>query len=566
MQHTRSARRAFFLVLTLLSACAAADPSVNHDAGAVRVGGEAPSGVFADFLTGRFALSQADAQSASTKFLDALAARPDDAELLQQAFIASMIAGRSEALQLARRLPDSQAAQLLLGQSEVLASHWPAAEQRFRALPRQGLTQLLQPLLVAWSEQGDGHTDAALATLHPFMDGQRFRGVYMLHAAMIADQAGRTGEAAKLYRAAQSEFGGMNLRLGQILASAEARQGHPAEAQRTLAAMAANAPDIAIAVKSLAAAGTSLVVPRPQDGVAEAYLALAATLRAQDSGEFAMLLLRLALDLRPDFTAARLLAAEILESEHHPDNALQMLTPVAADDPLISVVRLQRAGLTDRLGHSEEAIRELRRISHDFPDSPVPLMREGDLLRSKQRFAEAGVAYDRAIERTKAPGPNGWLAYYDRGICYERTHQWPKAEADFKHAMVLSPDEPFVLNYLGYSWADMGKNLAQARDMIEKAMQRRPNDGAIVDSLGWVMLRQGDTADAVKTLERAVELEPEDASINGHLGDAYWAAGRKLEATYQWRRALILNPEPDDAAKLEAKLQGGQPSTVVSGQ
>ena len=166
----------------------------------------------------------------------------------------------------------------------------------------------------------------------------------------------------------------------------------------------------------------------------------------------------------------------------------------------------------------------------------------------------------------RSPSPTDWLAYYDRGICYERSRQWSKAEADFKHALKLSPDQPFVLNYLGYSWADMGQNLGEARDMIEKAVRRRPNDGAIVDSLGWVMLRQGETAAAVKTLERAVELEPQDPSINGHLGDAYWAAGRKLEATYQWQRALIFNPEPDDVAKLEAKLMGNRPTTVVSGQ
>src|SRR5262249_46327690 len=196
----------------------------------------------------------------------------------------------------------------------------------------------------------------------------------------------------------------------------------------------------------------------------------------------------------------------------------------------------------------------------------IPPMREGDLLRGKQRFTDAVAAYDRAIGRIKSPGAADWLAYYDRGICYERSRQWGKAEADFKRALSLAPDQPFVLNYLGYSWADMGQNLAQARDMIEKAVQRRPNDGAIIDSLGWVMLRQGQVKEAVTTLERAVELEPQDPSINGHLGDAYWAAGRKLEATYQWRRALTFHPEPGDAAKLEAKLQGGQQPTVVSGQ
>ena len=565
MQHVRRARRALLLALTLLSACAAADPSPTR-ATASRPSRDAPSQVYGEFLAGRFAMTQADAQTAATEFLHAVAARPNDPELQQQAFIASLIAGRSEAVQLARQLPDSQAAQLLLGQVEVRAGHWQAAEQRFRALPRQGLTQLLQPLLVAWAQQGDDRTDAALATLRPLIESPQFRGVYTLHAALIADQARRSADAAKLYHQAQSEFGSLNLRLAQIIASEQARSGHFGDAQRTLAGLASSAPEMSIALGSLTAATMSPPVPRAVDEIAEAYLALAGTLRAQDAGDFAMLLLRLALDLRPDFTAARLLAADILESEHHLENALQMLASVSNDDPLISVVRLQRADLTVQMGHTEDAMHELQSIAHDYPDSPIPAIREGDMLRGKQRFAEAIAVYDQAIARTKTQAPADWLVYYDRGICYERSHQWTRAEADFKHALKISPDEPYVLNYLGYSWADMGQNLAQAREMIEKAVQRRPNDGAIVDSLGWVMLRQGQVTDAVNTLERAVELDPEDSSVNGHLGDAYWAAGRRLEAAFQWRRALTFNPEPDDAAKLEAKLQGDRQPTLVSGQ
>ena len=251
---------------------------------------------------------------------------------------------------------------------------------------------------------------------------------------------------------------------------------------------------MSIALPALTAASMTPPVPRAIDGIAEAYLAMAAALRPQNAGDFAMMLLRLALDLRPDFTAARVLAADILESQRHLDNALQMLAAVANDDPLIAVVRLQRAALTERLGHTEEAMHELQRIARDYPDSPLPAMREGDMLRSKQRFAEAIAAYDRAIARIKTPGADRLAGLYDRGICYERSRQWAKAEADFKHALTLAPDQPFVLNYLGYSWADMGQNLAQAREMIEKAVQRRPNDGAIVDSLGWVMLRQGETS------------------------------------------------------------------------
>ena len=564
MQHTRSVPRALVLALSLLSACAAADASSGT--AATRTGPDTPSGVFGQFLTGRFAISQDDPQSAANQFLHALAAHPDDLDLRQQAFIACLIAGRPEAMQLAHELPDSQAAQLLLGDVDVRAGRWQAAEQKFSTLPRQGLTQLLQPLLIAWAQQGGGHTDAALATLRPLMDGQRFRGVYALHSALIADQAGRVADAGKLYRTAQTEYGTVNLRLAQILASWSTRHGHPADAQHVLNDMVADAPDMAIALPGQLASSTAPAVPRAVDGIAEAYLALAAALQQQDAGDFAMMLLRLAVDLRPDFTTARLLASDILDTQQHGENALQIIAAVGSDDPLLPAIRLQRAVLAERLGRTDDAMRDLQRLEHDYPDSAVPAMREGDMLRGKQRFPDAIAAYDRAIGRIRTPQETDWLAFYDRGICYERVRQWGKAEADFRHALALAPDQPFVLNYLGYSWADMGEHLAEARQMIDKAVQRRPNDGAIIDSLGWVMLRQGEVSGAVTTLERAVEMEPEDASINGHLGDAYWAAGRKLEAGYQWRRALTFNPEPDDIAKLEAKLQGGGRQTVVSGQ
>src|SRR6201999_3021802 len=218
------------------------------------------------------------------------------------------------------------------------------------------------------------------------------------------------------------------------------------------------------------------------------------------------------------------------------------------------------------LGHSEDAMHDLERMARDFPDSPLPDQQRGDILRMTQRFTDAVAAYDKAIVRIPHPKASDWIVFYDRGVAEERSHQWAKAKADFEHALQLSPDQPFVLNYLGYYMADMGHQLDEARRMIQSAAERRPNDGAITDSLGWVQFRQGHTKDAVQTLERAVELEPEDSTINGHLGDAYFAAGRKIEAEYQWRRALTLNPTPDDAAKLEAKLNTGRSGAVLSGQ
>ena len=522
-------------------------------------------GLAGDFLCGRFAIAQSDMSLAAEYFERAMTLDPRNTELTEQAFVASLMAGRPEAVRLARRLPESQAAQLLLADADAKAGRWDAAENHFHNLPRQGLTQVLQPLLVAWAQLGGGHVDGALATLRPYVEGQRFRGVYALHAAMIADLGGRPADAARLYRTAQTEYGGTNLRLAEALASWQARQGHKQEADDTLRALLEGGDDFAIALPALEASVMRRPVARATDGIAEAYLALAAALRQQDATDFSMLLLRLALDLRPDFVPARMLLSDIEQTAKHYDAALAILAPVAKDDPLSAVVRLRRAALEDMLGHTDVATRDLEELSREYPDSPLPDAQLGDTLRAKGRFTDAIVAYDRAITRQgQQPRRIAWPLFYARGIAYERSHQWPKAEADFHQALELAPDQPAVLNYLGYSWADQGMHLSQAKKMIERAVEQRPNDGAIVDSLGWVQLRQGDTKEAVKTLERAVELQPEDAEINGHLGDAYLAAGRKLEADYQWRRALTFNPDKEEAAKLEAKLHQLAASTTPS--
>jgi tetratricopeptide (TPR) repeat protein len=560
MQHVRTARRSVLIALTLLSACAASEPSSDNAARQVS------SGVIGNYLAGRYALSEGDSQTAADDLLKALADSPGDQELTLQAFIASLDAGRPEAVELARQLPDSQVAQLVLADVDVKAGRWQAAEQRFHDLPHQGMTQLLQPLLVAWAQQGDGRTDAALSTLRPYVENPRFRSIFTLHAAMIADLGDRKDEAAKLYQATETDMSAPNLRLAQILASWEARSSQPGEAQRVLASLSAAAPGLSIAMPALMDNVTKRPVARASDGIAEAYFTFAALLQAQDANDFSLVMLRLALDLRPDFAAARLLAADILENEHQPQMALRMLNEVPATDPLIAIVQLRRVALVDRLGRSDDAMHDLERMARDYPDSPLPDEQRGDLLRIKQRFPDAVLAYDKALARISHPMASDWILFYDRGVAEERSHVWQKAEADFHHALELSPDQSIVLNYLGYSWADMGRHLPEARQMIERAAQRQPNDGAVIDSLGWVMYRQGDAKGAVTTLEHAVELEPEDSTINGHLGDAYWAAGRKIEAQYQWRRALTLNPTPDDAAKLEAKLTTGHTGAVLSGQ
>ena len=290
------------------------------------------------------------------------------------------------------------------------------------------------------------------------------------------------------------------------------------------------------------------------DGIAETYLAMAATLRQQNAADTAQVLLRLALAMRPDFTPARLLLSEMQEAAKRGQAALDTLDEVSSRDPLIAVVRLRRAAIEGGLGETDAAIGHLEELARAYPDRSEPLTLAGDLLRRKSRFADAVALYDRAIARVGSPSRAAWPLFYERGIAHERAGNWPAAESDFEFALRLAPDHPSVLNYLGYAWTERNTRLDQARAMIQRAVDQRPNEGAFIDSLGWVQLKQGDRAEALKNLEKAVELQPEDPVVNGHLGDALAAAGRWREAEFQWRRALTLKPEPEETQRITERL------------
>jgi Flp pilus assembly protein TadD len=561
MQSIRPVHRAVLLALSLLSACAANGVAQNADApddpAQARL-----ANAFGDYLVGRFAASENQVDEAAQALLAAHAADPGSTAVLRQAFLAAALAGLPQAGDLAQQLPDNPAAQLLLGDNDVRAGRWASAQQRFDALPHEGLTQVVQPLLVAWAQQGGGDTNAALDTLRPYMQTGQFRGVYTLHAALIADLAGREMEASQFYHLAQTEFGGTNLRLAQILANWEQRRGHPDEGHQILESLNNANDSMGIVVPALVADMARRPVSNPREGIAESYIALAAALHQQQTSEFSLLLLQLALDLRPDFAAARLLMSDIQQSRKLPAQAFKTLAPIADSNPLIALVQLRRAALEEQLGQTDQAIALLQSLAKSNPERTEPLIQLGDLYARKNRFGEAITAYSAAIARVSSPGRADWVMFYARGTAYDQNHQWPLAEADLQHALQLSPEQPYVMNYLGYSWAEQGHHLAQAHKLLERAVALSPNDGAIVDSYGWVLLRQHDYAGAVHWLEHAVELEPEDSTINGHLGDAYWAAGHRQQARMQWQRALNLNPSPDDAVKLHAKLNEAEAGRV----
>jgi len=339
------------------------------------------------------------------------------------------------------------------------------------------------------------------------------------------------------------------------------RLGRPGEAEAIYRGYLRNIPESPPALELLRRA-ESKSMPAPfyrsaNDGVAEAFYQAATVYVAENIRELPETYAHVAVHLRPDFPAARILIAEIKESQNQWPEALEAYLAVSKASAYGWIARLRAALAQDRSDKIEDAERLLGAMIGERPERSDAASTLGDIYRGRERWTDAVKAYDIAIGRLQPVSERHWLLYFVRGQALERAKEWDRAEPDFLKALDLRPDQPIVLNYLGYSWVDQGIHLSRARRMIERAVEQRPQDGAIVDSLGWVLFRLGKYEEAVEQLERAVVLRPGDATINDHLGDALWTVGRREEAVFQWKRALTLAPEPELVPKIELKLRDG---------
>ncbi|HTS42370.1 MAG TPA: tetratricopeptide repeat protein [Xanthobacteraceae bacterium] len=308
------------------------------------------------------------------------------------------------------------------------------------------------------------------------------------------------------------------------------------------------------------------LVTNPQDGAAEVLYGLGSALGRRGDDDPGLVYLQLALYLSPNHALSLISLADLYEQIKKPLLAIKTYEAVPQDSPLRRNAEIQLAADLDSIDRADEAKKRLEKLIAERPNDIEAIMMLGNILRGRKDYAECAKVYSRGIATITAPVQSQWPIFYFRGICYEREKQWAQAEADLKKALELYPDQPHVLNYLGYSWIDQGINLDEGMKMIRRAVEQRPEDGYIVDSLGWVYYRLGDYQEALKNLERAVELKPDDPTINDHLGDVYWRLGRTLEAQFQWSHARDLKPEADELDKIKQKLKTGladEPSSAA---
>lgn len=510
---------------------------------------------YADFLVGRVASMQQDHEVAADRYFSALARAPQDSSLIEGAINAALASGDADRARRAAAMASDEApaAALLVQASEaIVARRWRAAEQAIERVEGDAIQELEARLLFTWIRTAQGRVDEAAADLGPLARIQPYGALFAYQQAMAFDYAQRPDEALAAFDAARA--GGLRLPAGiERHADLLARRGARDQAVALLSeTVGADSPALTAALARAQAGQAVAASPlTPARGAAVSVYGLGAIMRQEADSGAALRALTLALMLDPELDAARLALAQVQAEIGHADAARAALEGIAPTSPYYSQGRLISAWILLDAGREEEAV-ALARVNAQRGD-PIAVRALADMYRNLRRFEEAEPIYTQLIDA----GGEDWRLYFSRGATRERMGRWPEAEADLRHALELSPDQPDVLNYLGYYWVDRGERLDEALAMLERAVLQRPRSGAIIDSLGWAHYRLGDYAQALIFIERAVELEPADPTLNDHLGDVYWRLGRRIEARFQWRRALSL--APDDPAAIEEKLVDGLP-------
>ncbi|NUB44752.1 tetratricopeptide repeat protein [Fertoebacter nigrum] len=516
------------------------------------------------YLAGRIAGAGSDYRAAGMWFTRALLSDPGNLGLMESAIISRIALGEIEpaaaiAAELAGAGGESQPAIIALLADQAKRGDFAGLLEDGAA--GRGIGLLIDGLVAAWAELGTGRMSEALSGFDTLAatDGMEAFGLYhkALALASVGDfegadaiLSGREGGALRVMRRGTVAH-------AQILSQLERND----QAIAVLDQAFGNQQDPGIdALRARLRAGETLpydVAVNATDGLAEVFFTLATALNGEAEDGYTLLYARVAAHLRPDHTEALLLSAGLLSAQGQHDLAAETYAAIPPADPAFHVAEIGRAEALRASGKTEAALEVLQALTRSHGDLMTVHLALGDMLRREERYAEAAAAYDLAIARIGTPQRQHWSVFYSRGIAHERQKQWPEAEADFRRALELEPDQPQVLNYLGYSFVEKGENLDEALAMIERAVAARPDAGYIQDSLAWAYFQLGRYADSVAPMERASVLEPVDPVVTDHLGDVYWAVGRRLEAQFQWRRALSFEPTEAEATRIRKKLDVG---------
>ena len=549
--------------LATLLAFALIGPSLAHATA------EAANIEIGDTLTGNYlaalvANEDHDASAAAAYFREALRADPRNQDILARSFAAALESGAfADASVLADRVlahdPGNSLARLTGAARAISDGQFSAARLQLGQGDAGRARDITTTLIDAWAYAGAGDLRRALAVADRITD-PKVQSFKNFHAGLIAETLGDSAEAQRRLKSAYEADKG-TLRLvdayGRFLSRHNDAEGAKA-VYRDFAKIAGRQALVEAAQAELSAGRVlERLVHNAREGAAEVLYGLGAGGGSEGDEIAEIIYLRLALQLRPDHALAAVTLGDLLNQIKQGDAAIKAFGALPTDSPLRESADIQAALTLDTLSRPADALKRMREIVEAHPRDIEALTAYASLQRAGKDFAGAAITYSQALEIIGAPEKTYWSLYYFRGICYERSKRWPLAEADFKKALELFPEQPLVLNYLGYSWIDQGLNLDEAFKMLRRAVELKPNDGYIVDSLGWAHYKLGHYREALDQMEKAVALKPADPTINDHLGDVYWRVNRKNEAHFQWNHARDMSPDEDDLPAILKKIQDG---------
>ncbi|WP_417450566.1 tetratricopeptide repeat protein [Kordiimonas sp.] len=507
---------------------------------------------------------------AASYYLDALNSDPDSQFVADRAFFQLLYAGRTDdaarvATDMLKRedAPDDDLIRIIYVLEAYKRQDWQAVRTRLALGKDTGFGFLIAPILEAWSYAAEGARDQAMTALEPLLADPRLSGIGEEHRAYILDHLGDFAGAKTAFLKLANAERPSSFQPMIAYAYMLYRTGHTVDARAFLGEQTKRFNENAFLMREgmrvTAGYEPTQDTSNPRGAAGAVFYGLGTEFAQGQSLQAGVVYLRLASYLMPEVAETYIMLGDLLEKLNVPGAAARAYATVPQMSPLRELAEIKRIGALRTAGDVAAAEAMVRAGLRDDPTNHTLLVTLADMLREKELFDEAAVRYGQVIDQIQKPHARDWFVYFARGVCYERLGDWNRAEADLITALRLNPGEASVLNYLGYSWIDRGQNVDRAKDMIRQAVEKMPDDGFVIDSLGWVHYLTGEYAEAVTQLEKAVKLEPNDPTINHHLGDAYWQVGRKIEARFQWRHALDNNPNATERPELLQKLEQGLP-------
>ncbi len=561
----------YALLILILAACVPHHTGAGaaSDTPAAKIKSEKPAAV-GSYLLYLQARQDQDFDTAVRYLKEALDADPGNQALQSEMFALLTVEGRIDdaypyALAELKTAPDSLLASLVVIAYHVSKNDFTAAQKQIDAFPAKEENAFLYPLLEVWIQAGLNDHKKALKALEK-LNQEGLESLYYFHSALLYDLWDNEEKAQENYEALLNEPGGLSLRAAQAYGNFLLRRGDTKKFNALVEAYRKGAKSYPLLDETFFTAGAVRAdkkVPKsiatPKAGLAEAFFDISGSLADKGSPEISLFFIRFSLVLDPSLSLARVLLGEIYEKQERYDEALKLYAEEKESSETYYASQIRMGIIYARQGDLQRAEKQLRKMAAKRPELAFPWVELGDIFIADQKFPRAVEAFSEAINRIPVPNRSHWVLFYSRGAAYERSKQWELAEQDLLQALVLAPDQPLTLNYLGYSWIERGKNIAKAKEMLERAALLSPREGFIVDSLGWAYYLLKDYPKSVTVLENAVALDPGSAVINDHLGDAYWRVGRKREARFQWAKALGLKDDfPDnDRKRVEMKLEKG---------